>query len=84
MVLTIDADDQEFRPESMRGFGDEGATRPRLTIRSIRIRNLQSGMLPASCRWSRMMIVGTVFSQPTSKCHGIVQQCLLSRFQISY
>lgn len=33
ILLTIDAEDQDVRPESIIGLGDEGAIRPRLTIR---------------------------------------------------
>lgn len=37
IVLTAEADDQDVRPESMMGLGDEGAIRPRLTIRAGRM-----------------------------------------------
>ena len=34
IVLTSEAVDQDVRPESITGFGDDGAIRPRLTIRA--------------------------------------------------
>jgi hypothetical protein len=41
MVLTAEADDHDVRAESIIGLGDEGAIRPRLTIRGTRIASLQ-------------------------------------------
>ena len=49
MVLTAEADDHDVRPESIAGLGDEGAIRPRLTIRGTRIGSLQS-ILAELCR----------------------------------